>query len=81
MLYLPAQKLADFFGVSHLTVNRWIQSGWLKGVDIEGRRGAAIWVSAREVLVEFESIPRLIEARNLDLNLEELRAFVVVRDP
>jgi hypothetical protein len=81
MLYLPARTLPEAVRVSHLTVNRWIQSGWLKGVDREGRRGPAVGVSAKDVLIEFDSLPRFVEAHpDLGVNLEALRAFAVEQD-
>jgi hypothetical protein len=80
MLYVPSQNLAEAVGVWHGTVNRWIQSGWLRGVDREGRRGAAISVSDRDVLVEFDSLPRLIEAFHLEVDLDRLRASAIEMD-
>jgi hypothetical protein len=77
MLYVSSQKLAEAVGVSPGIVNRWIQSGWLRGVDREGRRGAAIWTSDREVLVEFDSLPRLIEAFHLEVDLDRLRTSAI----
>ena len=71
MHYLPVKVLADVTGVSHLTVNRWVQSGWLKGVYREGRL----------LLIEFDSLPRFIESRpHLGVDLESLRALIVEQD-
>lgn len=80
MLFLPAEKLAEAVGVSHHLVNRWIQSGWLRGVDPEGNKGSAISTGRRGVLVEFESLPRLIACHHLNISVEELRAFALERN-
>ena len=74
MLYLSAKVLAEAVGVSYQMMNRWIQSGWLKAVDREGEKGPAIRVSAKDVLVQFESHSPFVESRpGLCVNLEALR--------
>ena len=71
MLYLPVKVLADATGVSPLTVLRWVQSGWLRGVNRANRL----------VLIEFDSLPRLLNGRpGLSLDLKALRALAIEQD-
>jgi hypothetical protein len=71
MLYLPVKVLADATAVSHRIVNRWVQSGWLRGVNRGGRL----------LFIEFDSLPRLIEGRpHLGVDLEALRALAIEQD-
>ncbi|MFO0825799.1 MAG: hypothetical protein U0792_22215 [Gemmataceae bacterium] len=66
MLYLPVKVLADATGVSPFMVLRWVQSGWLRGVNRENRL----------VFIEFDSLPRFAEGHpSLKLDLAALRAL------
>lgn len=79
MLYVAAVKLAEAAGVSYQLVNRWVQSGWLRGVDGAGRHGLAIPVGARDVLIELDALPRLIADRQLPVDLDHLKGFAIER--
>ena len=80
MLDVPAEKLAELLGVSPSMVNRWILRVVVGGMKNGGSGVRRFRSSGGTILVEFDSIPRLIEGHHLNVDLEYLRAFIVEYD-